>query len=263
MSRLITLTTDFGEQDWFVGVMKGVILSLRPRARIVDITHAIAPGDIQAGAFALAAAFKFFPPDTVHVAVVDPGVGGERAAIAIESGHYQFVGPNNGLLSWAVAQAGRVRTVRRLTNPKYFLAEVSRTFHGRDVFAPVAAYLSNGGSMARLGPPLPGFEQLPWPSPLQQSGSWSGLVVYVDRFGNAITNLSEALLRSQAGTVMQVRLPGRRQPISIARFYQEVRAGRPVAVVGSTGFLEIAINGGSAAQRLRLKSGTEVVLAPA
>jgi S-adenosylmethionine hydrolase len=262
MARVITLTTDFGARDWFVGTMKGVILGIQPRARIVDITHDLAPGDIPAGAFALAAAFTFFPPGTVHVAVVDPGVGSARAAIAIRAGQYQFVGPDNGVLSWAVAQAGPVQTIRQLTNAKYFLPEVSRTFHGRDVFAPVAAHLSAGLPSARLGPSLAEFQQLPRLAPTQQRGKWSGAVVYVDHFGNAITNLPGELLRSQAGRTSQVRLPGRRKPIPVAQFYQGVAAGSPAAVVGSTGFLELAINGGSAAARLRLKPGARVVLEP-
>ncbi len=148
--RAITLTTDFGLGDWFVGTMRAVILGIHPRANVVDITHGIPPGDIRAGAFALMASCRFFPRGTVHVAVVDPGVGSRRRAIAVRSANHFFVGPDNGVLSWALGLE-EIKTIRLLENPEYFLAPVSRTFHGRDIFAPVAAHLSRGLRASRLG----------------------------------------------------------------------------------------------------------------
>jgi len=183
--RLITLLTDFGMKDWFVGAMKGVILSLQPRATVVDITHEIPTGDVRAGAFALAASYWLFPRGTIHLAVVDPGVGSQRKAIAVRTTDYVFLGPDNGVLSWALARQ-KVRAIHALENEHYFLRNVSRTFHGRDIFSPVAAHLSRGVSIKRLGPPLLDFQRLEWPEPRQRKGRIEGQVVYIDRFGNAI-----------------------------------------------------------------------------
>ena len=151
--RLITLTTDFGTRDWFVGTMKGVILGIQPRARVVDITHEIGGGEVRAGAFALRASYSFFPQGTVHIAVVDPGVGSPRRALAVQTANYFFVGPDNGVLSFALMRE-RIKSIHALENEKYFLKPVSRTFHGRDIFAPVAAHLSRGVSIQTFGPRL-------------------------------------------------------------------------------------------------------------
>ena len=188
---LITLTTDFGSEDWFVGVMKGVILGIAPRAAIVDITHGISPGDVFAGAFALAASCRCFPRKTVHVAVIDPGVGGGRQAIVVQTRDYYFVGPDNGVLSLALEQES-IRSIRRLQNRRFFRPDISNTFHGRDIFAPVAAHLSKGVAVAALGPELNDCVRLSLHPPAFKRGRLFGEVVYVDRFGNAITNVREA-----------------------------------------------------------------------
>ncbi len=193
--QLITLTTDFGLTDWFVGTMKGGILGIAPRAAIVDITHEIPAGDIRAGAFALWASCRFFAKGGVHVVVVDPGVGSERKAIVAETDNYFFVGPDNGVLSWALTKE-RIKTIRALENEHYFLHPTSRTFHGRDIFAPVAAHLASGAPTRKLGPILKDFVRLPWPKPKRGRNRIEGEVVYIDRFGNAITNLECSLLRS-------------------------------------------------------------------
>jgi S-adenosyl-L-methionine hydrolase (adenosine-forming) len=252
---IITLTTDFGTQDWFVGAMKGVILDLAPQTQVIDITHEIPPGNIAAGAFALASAFNYFPRGTVHVAVVDPGVGSDRPALAVKSERFTFVGPDNGLLSWAMPQP-HVKAVYSLDNPKYFLHRVSGTFHGRDVFAPIAAHLVRGVPLAKLGTRMDDFIRLPWPEPKRTGAGISGSVVYIDRFGNGITSIPGEMLRG-GSEAWDVCLRGRRV-CSVARYYQAVPAGHPVAVVGSTGYLEMAICGGNAAQRLRLNCGTKV-----
>jgi S-adenosylmethionine hydrolase len=192
---VITLTTDFGTCDWFVGTMKGVIASLAPGTTVVDLTHDLPPGDIRGGAFALAASHRFFPKGTVHVAVVDPDVGSNRKAIAVQTAKAVFVGPDNGVLSWALAKE-KVTAIHALENEAYFVQPVSRTFHGRDVFAPVAAHLSRGVPIRKLGPALKGFVRLDWPEPQARRGGFEGEVVYIDRFGNAITNLESRLLRT-------------------------------------------------------------------
>jgi hypothetical protein len=253
--RCITFTTDFGTRDWFVGMMKGVVLCLAPRARIVDFTHEIAPGDIRAGAFALAAGYSFFPRHTIHVAVVDPGVGTKRRAIAVQTADYLFVGPDNGLLSWALARE-KIKAIHALENRSYFLPRVSCTFHGRDIFAPVAAHLSNGVPLRKLGPGCRDLVRLPWPKPTRSSKGIRGEVVYVDRFGNAITNISSEVLSSLKGR--PAVFMGRKRMCAVAPTYQTVARGRLVAVIGYSGFLEIAVNGASAAERLGVRLGTKI-----
>ena len=257
----ITLTTDFGTCDWFVGTMKGVALGINPRARIVDLTHEIPPGDIRAGAFALMAGCRYFPKDTVHVVVVDPGVGSSRRAIAARTKDFFFVGPDNGVLSWALARE-RIKSVRRLEESKYFLNTISRTFHGRDIFAPVGAHLSRGVPVQRLGREVNDWTRLPWPQPKKSSGVIRGEVTYIDRFGNAITNIeSQPEFRGRAFTC---EVDGRRKTgCELAEFYDAVPANRPVAVFGSSGFLEIAVNGGSAARKFAIKIRDVVVMRPA
>ena len=194
--QIITLTTDFGTQDWFGGTMKGVIFGVAPRATIVDITHEIPAGDIRAGAFALAASCRFFPKGTVHVAVIDPGVGGRRKAIAVQTANYFFVGPDNGVLSFALARE-KIKSLHRLENPDCFLQPVSQTFHGRDIFAPVAAHLGCGTSVGKLGPAQKGFVRLSWPQPRVRRNRIEGEVVFIDRFGNAMTNIKNSSLSRQ------------------------------------------------------------------
>lgn len=254
--RLVTLTTDFGTRDGFVGTMKGVILGLAPRATIIDLTHEIPPGDIRAGALVLTASCRFFPKSTVHVAVVDPGVGSARKAIAVQTANYFFIGPDNGLLSWALAKE-RIKAIHVLENDAFFLHPVSRTFHGRDIFSPVAAHLCRGVPIRKLGSRLEVYTRLPWPEPKPMRQGVQGEIVYLDHFGNAITNLDAAALASLGKGRLHVFL-GRKCLCAVEPFYQAVPPGRPVAVLGSSGFLEIALNAGSAARRLRLQIGDEL-----
>ena len=255
---VITLTTDFGTKDWFVGTMKGVVASLAPRTSVVDLTHELPPGDIRGGAFALAASHRFFPKGTVHVVVVDPGVGSRRRGIAVQTANGVFVGPDNGVLSWALAKE-KIRAIRGLENEVYFLKPVSRTFHGRDIFAPVAAHLSRGVPIQKFGPALKDFVRLAWPEPRMRRGGFEGEVVYIDRFGNAITNLEGGRLPSSARATCEIH--GRRRRLCPLRtFYQAVAPKTPVALAGSSGFLEIAVNGGSAEKALGVRIGTRVVL---
>ncbi len=256
--QIITLTTDFGIQDWFVGTMKGVVLAINPSATIVDVTHEVRPGDIRGGAFALAAAYRFFPKDTIHVAVVDPGVGSERRAIAVQTANYFFVGPDNGVLSFALGNE-RIKAIHRLENDKFFLKPVSHTFHGRDIFVPVAAHLSRGVQIHKFGPQQKDFIRLNWPEPRLSTSRIEGEIVYIDRFGNAITNVPNVNLNLKH--TYEVRA-GRKRLCEVRAFYGSVRAGEVVAVPGSSGLLEIAINGSSAAATLLLAIGTRILIQP-
>ncbi len=248
---IITLTTDFGTRDWFVGSMKGVILGVNPQAQIVDITHEVPPGDVRVGAFVLAASYRCFPRLTVHVAVVDPGVGSGRDAIAVRTADYFFVGPDNGVLSYALAQE-KVLEIRRIENAALLRQPVSHTFHGRDVFAPVAARLTQGALLDSLGAKLAGYARLDFAEPKIVGGVWRGEIIYIDRFGNCITNLGAP--GSSAG---KVRVAGKLEA-PVRQFYRQGAPGEPIALVGSTGLLEIAINGGNAAQALGLAIGDVV-----
>jgi len=256
--KIITLTTDFGSADWFVGTMKGVILGINPRVQIVDITHDIPAGNIRAGAFALAASHRFFPVRTIHIAVVDPGVGSQRKPLVVQTEHYLFVGPDNGVLSYALARE-KIKAVHQVTNERFFLRPVSHTFHGRDVFAPMAAHLSKGVPIRKLGTVASDFVRLDWPQPQFDQYATRGEILYIDRFGNAITNIDHSALTrfdlARCEVVAKRNRVGR-----VCSFYQAVPAGKPVAVPGSSGFLEIAVNGGSAARVFRLQVGDRVTV---
>ncbi len=255
--RVITLLTDFGTCDWFVGTLKGVILGLQPQAGVIDLTHEVPPGDLLAGAVALRAACRFFQRGTIHVAVVDPGVGSARPAIVVETRDYFFVGPDNGILSLALRRE-TVRRIHRLENSRYFLPRISQTFHGRDIFAPVAAHLSRGVPAQRFGTQQEDYRKLPWPEVRPNRGGLRGEIVYVDRFGNALSNVGNDWLDA-TGHEWVVRLPNRHL-CPVRPFYQAVGPGKPVAVAGSSGFLEIALNGGNAARVLGLRRGSVVTL---
>jgi S-adenosylmethionine hydrolase len=256
---IITLTTDFGTRDSFVGAMKGVVAGIAPDARVIDLTHDIAAGDVRAGAFALATAVPCFPAGSIHVAVVDPGVGSERQAIAVRTPQGFFVGPDNGVLSWAL-RASKGIEVRRLTNPDWWRRPVSRTFHGRDIFAPVAAHLAAGASFADAGDSLDDIVRLPWPALTAKAGSCAGEVLHVDHFGNAITNIPADAVPPGAieRDTVRFHLTGA-QTVPLGDCYAAVAPGAALAVPGSSGFIEIAINGGDAARTLGLAPGVPVV----
>jgi S-adenosylmethionine hydrolase len=255
----VTLTTDFGEQDWFVGVMKGVLAVRAPQARVVDLTHGIAPGDVRAAAFALLNAYPYFPRRTVHLVVVDPGVGSARRGLAVRTTEFDFIAPDNGVLSWALERE-RIRSVRWIENEDLRLQPASATFHGRDIFAPAAAFLAAGGAFDRLGPLTDSPLLLPWSDPSVVNGGWVGEVVYVDRFGNAITNLHQPLSMAEPVRWLLHWAPGAH--CALETCYSAVGKGEPVAVVGSCGFLEIAVNQGRASDQLGLKIGDRVELRP-
>ncbi len=260
---MITLLTDFGTADYFVGAMKGAILSVAADARIVDITHEIPPLDIEAGAFTLLAAYQTFPKQTIHVAVVDPGVGSARRPIVVASDDYFFIGPDNGLFSYVLEREQNCR-VFHLTNEKYFRTPVSRTFHGRDVFAPVAAALSKGVEPQRLGALITDYKRLaPLFSPNRaEGGEIAARIIHIDRFGNCITNLTrEELTDEMIAVGARLNING----IDIRSFKQffaeeSDSSDELFGVWGSAGFLEIAAFGASAARLLGIERGQQVTL---
>ena len=258
MAAIITLTTDFGTADGFVGAMKGVILSLAPQATIVDITHEIPAHDIRAGTFALETAVPYFPRDTIHVAVVDPGVGSERAALLVETAQGRFLAPDNGLLT-SVTPETRETRLFSLDKPAFWLPHVSATFHGRDVFAPVAAHLARGVRSEALGTPVPRMVRLPWPRPCRRGNAIHGEVVHVDRFGNVITNVR----REDLGTAIQDHRFCVRD-LEIRGITPNYAAGDgAMVVVNSGGRIEIALPRASAARTLQIDVGEEIRILPA
>jgi S-adenosylmethionine hydrolase len=256
--NLVTFTTDFGTRDWFAGTMKGVLAGLAPGARVVDLTHEIPPGDVYAAAFSLLCSYRFFPPGTIHLVVVDPGVGSDRKALAVRTAQYVFVGPDNGVLSWAL-RSELVLDVRLLENRDYFLAPVSNTFHGRDVFSPVAAHLARGASFESVGSSVGSFVRLDWWEPVHTGGKVEGRIIHIDRFGNGITNIPNPDNGFKAQLIGRLET-NRVWKLPCKAFYQAVPVSAPVVVPGSTGYVEVAVNGGSAEKVLQLKRGCPVIL---
>lgn len=257
----ITLTTDFGQSDHYVACMKGVILSIAPNTQIVDVTHAVPPHDVVRGAFALRQVFDYFPEGTIHVAVVDPGVGTTRRLIAASYDGQIILAPDNGIVS-LVHRDFAMEELRMIANTRLFRQEVSATFHGRDVLAPVAGHLARGLALVNVGPVLDQLEILNLEPPTQMpGGGLEGVVLYVDHFGNLISNISEADVAGAMGAAREISVhvgPLRVGPLR--KTYADVTPGEIVAVIGSTGMLEIAINQGNAATQLRAAPGTVVMV---
>ncbi len=254
--RIITLITDFGHSDAYVGIMKGVILSIAPHVVIVDLCHQVPPQDVRVGAFTLYQSVPFFLPDAVHVVVVDPGVGSERPALAVRTDHGMFVAPDNGVLGFVLASTG-VQEAVSLTNPDYRLPAVSNTFHGRDVFAPAAAYLVNDVPMAQMGSPAANLVALSVPQPeIISSQRMIGHVIHNDRFGNLVLDVTADHLGGQATFELAGHIIDR-----LSRTFADGEPGELVAYVGSTyHHVEIAIRNGNAAQALGVDVGTPVLI---
>jgi S-adenosylmethionine hydrolase len=256
-SGIITLLTDFGLSDPYVGIMKGVILSIHPEARLVDISHEVHPGAVRQAASLLEEAYPFFPPGTIHLTVVDPGVGSGRRPIGLKAMDQIFVGPDNGVFS-ALLRARDRCSVVHLTEERFFLSLLSHTFHGRDIFAPVAAHLARGVDLLGMGAQVNDPVCLDLPTVMVNEHTLRGEVTRVDRFGNIITNIPAHTLESwMAGNRVLVTV-GRLSLETIGRTFSDVAQGRPVALVGSSGHLEIAVNLGRASDRLGV-SGDRVV----
>jgi len=254
-SPAITLLTDFGLRDHFVAAMKGVMLGINPDLRFTDISHLVPPQDVFSGAFTLHQACFCFPPGTIHLAVIDPGVGTERKPMAVSAGGHFFVAPDNGLLTY-VLESQEDCAAYEITAKDYFLKPLSSTFHGRDIFAPVAAWLSRGIPLQQLGPALQNPARLKIP-PLERIADTQiqGCVLAVDHFGNLITNLNPGDVPRSAKI-----LAGRREITVIHKTYGEGKKGEVFIVPGSTGYLEIAVKDGSAASLLNLKSGDPITV---
>jgi len=256
--------TDYGLEDGFVAVCHGVSAQIAPNARIIDITHLVPPGDIRRGAAVLAQAAPYFPP-AVHVAVVDPGVGTARRAVAVAAGGSVFVGPDNGLLSWAVEAAGGATAAISLTNRALWLDQVAATFHGRDIFMPVAAHLAAGTALSEAGEEADpaSLVVLPRPASVVRPGLAEGEVVTVDRFGNAqlsVTGADAARAGITPGLLITLVWAGREVTVPFGVTFGDVATGELVAYADSAGLVSVAVNGGGAAQRLALHPGTRVTL---
>lgn len=253
---LVTLTTDFGSRDPYVAAMKGVIFSIQPRLTIMDLSHEIAPRDILEGSLFLAGAIPYFPEHTVHVAVVDPGVGMQRHPIIIYAGDRYLVSPDNGIATCYIRQFP-VQDIRVIENERFMHAKISPTFHGRDIFAHAAAHLARGVPLHEFGPELERAVELDIPEPEMAPKGITGEVIHVDRFGNLITNIQQGMLPDASPIHIEAgsyRLDG------LHRTYGEVPMGVPLALIGSTGLLEIAVSGGDASALLGIGRGQGVVV---
>ncbi|MGB8644894.1 MAG: SAM-dependent chlorinase/fluorinase [Anaerolineae bacterium] len=283
MSNLITLTTDFGLIDGFVGVMKGVMLAIHPDARFVDITHDIAPQNIRQGAFLLANSVPYFPPAAIHLCIVDPGVGSTRRALAVQVGETTLIGPDNGVLSFALAalqaRRGAAPVAFELNNPRYWLDRVSTTFHGRDIFSPCAAHLARGVPLHELGAPVSEWVTLAPPAPVRrEDGALVGRIIYIDRYGNLVSDIDAETLAAfaraphggEAGSAAQgtpvhqgaaivVSIAGRKLH-GLVRTYADVAPGELAVLIGSPWKLEIARRNGNAAEALGAAVGDEIVV---
>jgi S-adenosyl-L-methionine hydrolase (adenosine-forming) len=255
---LITLTTDFGYADPFVGIMKGVIAGINPQAQIVDLSHGIPVHDVTAAALVLRHSVPYFPRGTIHVIVVDPGVGSARRPLLIEFEGNYLVGPDNGVLSLAMERKGPARIVH-LSNPSYHLRPTSTTFHGRDIFAPTAAYLSRGVAPEALGELTDHFVRLSWPTVIKTETSMAGEIVYIDGFGNLFSNIGADDLKERPAQQLRITL----RDLSIAGLTANYAAVEPsdcVALINSWGLLEIAVRQGNAQKRCRAIVGDKVQL---
>lgn len=259
----IAILTDFGYRDHYVGAVKGVIATLAPDARVIDITHGVPGQSVVAGAIALAESWRYFPPRTIFLAVVDPGVGTCRAPIAIEARTgARFVGPDNGLL-WRAASDAGIHRIVKLESQRHRLDSVSATFHGRDIFAPAAAWLWRGVKIDALGAPMRTIERLELPAPVESAGKVRGQVIYVDGFGNLVTNIdrktAERFGACFPAKTLSVRIKGS-AAMQILDAYGLARKGAPLATFGSFGLLEIAIRDGNAAAHFAAQPGASVSL---
>jgi S-adenosylmethionine hydrolase len=259
---VITLLSDFGTRDPYVASMKGVILSICRNAKVVDTSHDIAKFNVVQGSYVLAAVVPYFPANTIHVCVVDPGVGTKRKALLVRTKRSNLIGPDNGVLMLAASREGIERVIE-IKNPKYMLEEVSSTFHGRDLFCAVAAHLANGVPMKKFGPETNEYIQPSFSKPTVSGGKLSGEAVYLDGFGNVVTNISLAeigRLGIKVGAPVRVVLGSTTTEMRFGRTYGEVAVGQPLTLIGSTGFLEISINRGNAVSAYGVREGSEVTI---
>jgi hypothetical protein len=257
---IITLTTDYGTSDHLVGVMKGVILSINPEVNIVDITHSVLAHDILDGALAIGQAYKYFPPKTVHVVVVDPSVGTERRPILVAGDTHYFVAPDNGVLS-SVYDQSEALYAWNIVSEHYFRNPVSKTFHGRDIFAPVAAWMTKSWQTSAFGEPITDFVRFTIPKPKVSGNTAKGIVLRVDYFGNLVTNFTPEDVPALAAADGKFTIRAGNGAITkMVPTFANGAAGEAVGVIGSSGYLEIAVNKGSAARTLGVGRGAEVTV---
>ena len=260
-NTVITLTTDYGTNDHLVGVLKGVILKIHPEATIVDITHHVTPFDLLDGALAIGCAYSYFPPRTIHIVVVDPGVGTERRPLLVTAENQYFVAPDNGVLSLVYEREQNV-VVRHANAEHYYLQPVSKTFHGRDIFAPVAAWLAKGGQTASMGEEITDYKRFALPKPKKaEGGGTKGVVMRVDSFGNLITNFRREDLPEAALSSGKIQLQAGTHPVTrLVETFANGNNGEAIAYFGSSGYLEIGVNKSSASRALSIGRGAPVVL---
>jgi S-adenosylmethionine hydrolase len=257
---MITLTSDFGLKDPYVAEMKGVILSINSKTTIVDITHGIDKFDIRTSAFILASVVPYFPKGTVHIVVVDPGVGTNRRSILVESKQGFFVGPDNGVLMLAAQKLGSEHTFE-LNNPKFMLPKISSTFHGRDVFAPAATYLDMGTKPSEFGPEISDAINPEFVKVEKINGSFTGEVLYIDGFGNIITNITQKEVADAKS--VKVKFPNFSLALALKKTYSEAKFQEPITLFGSHGFLEIALNQDNVAEKFHVTAGDKIQVTPA
>ncbi len=257
---VVALLTDFGLRDSYVAEMKGVILSICPVATIADVSHQIEKFNIRMGAYVLACAAPYFPRSTVFVAVVDPGVGTRRKAILMQTKQAYFIGPDNGLLALAAANQG-IERVHEISNKKLLLPEISNTFHGRDVFAPAAAHLANGTPPANFGPETRIISTPSFAKVVKKRNMLVSEVLHVDEFGNIITNIQKRELgKINVKEILCIKLKSTKLKLSLCRAYAEAGKQKPLAIIGSHGFLEVSMNEGNAAEVFKIRSGDKITL---
>jgi S-adenosylmethionine hydrolase len=267
-ARPITLTTDFGTRDAYVAAMKGTILGIYPEARLIDVTHEIAPQDVMEAAFVLREAVPYFPADAVHLVVVDPGVGTERRPVALRHGPHWFVGPDNGVFPLVLDGKAPDRAVELDRKTVWRTTSPSTTFHGRDIFAPAAAHLARGLALSEIGSPIDALDPLRWAQPITDEEGLQGWVVHIDHFGNCITNITREMLLQQAREVGPPHDTLSPPPFKcfagnstfdvLHETYGHVDEGDPLLLIGSSGFLEVAVNSGNAAELLDIRKGDTV-----
>jgi S-adenosylmethionine hydrolase len=254
--QVITLLTDYGLRDIYVGVVRGVIIGIAPQAHVVDLSHEVAPQAVAEAAFLLDSAAPYFPWGTIHVSVVDPGVGTERRIICARTARATYLAPDNGLLARVLERDPPAHLIS-VEDPRFFLPRVSTTFHGRDIFAPVAAHLANGLDPRALGPEVKELQPLPMPRPREvRPGVLAGEVIHVDRFGNVVTNVGEPFARRIEGAMLgATRVEG-----PVCRAYGDKEEGEPLLIFGSSGFLEVSVNGGDAARTFGVRRGDRITV---
>jgi len=258
-SPIVTLLTDFGSKDHFAGILKGVILNINPSVEIVDISHNITPYNITEGAIILNQAFSYFPKGTIHIAVIDPGVGTDRKPILVVDKNYFFIGPDNGIFG-LVYNRLKEFNVFKITNHLFFLKSISATFHGRDIFAPVAAHLSTGVPPSEMGPEITNYKSLSIPLPSIKSKNINGNIIYIDGFGNLVTNIHRRCIQKiKKESSLKIKIGGK-IITKVSPNYQSVSRGNLLALIGSSEMVEIAVREGNACKMLGAKEGDDVLI---